>query len=90
MELETTEPHNTLQKFELTGAMDNTLLSKLKQHKAEIITHLSTDTKTCQSCRACTSWRGSYKCFASVLLDGKSGAPGSVLPKPCERWQARD
>ena len=73
-----------------TGAMDAGILSRLRQHKAEIITHLSTGTKTCLSCRACASWRGVYRCFAGALFDGKSGAPGSVLPKPCDRWMPKE
>ena len=79
------------------GAVNAEILSDLKRRKTEIVNFLMGAEsakhhikKTCQSCKACASWRGSYKCFASALLDGKSGAPGSVLLKPCERWQARD
>ncbi len=73
-----------------TGAMDAGMLSKLRQHKTEIITHLSADSKTCQNCRACAFWRGSYQCFARALFDGTPGAPGSVLPESCDRWMPKD
>jgi len=76
------------------GAMDAGILSRLKKHKAGIIKHLDTESakssKTCQNCRACALWRGVDRCFALALFDGKPGSPTPVLPKACERWQARD
>lgn len=78
-------------------AMDAGMLSVLKQRKAEIVNFLmgaesATDPikKTCENCRACASWRGINRCFALALFDGKPGAPGSVLPKACERWQPKE
>jgi hypothetical protein len=79
------------------GAVNAEILSVLKQRKAEIVNLLTeaesaTDpiTKTCQNCRACALWRGVDRCFALALFDGKPGSPAPVLPKACERWQARD
>ena len=72
------------------GAMDAGILSRLKKHKAGILAYLSTDKKTCENCRACAHWRGTNRCFARALFDGKPGSPTPVLPKACERWQARD
>ena len=73
-----------------TGAMDAGMLSGLRQQKAEIIAYLSTGPKTCQNCRACASWRGTDRCFARALFEGKPGEPGSVLPEPCDRWMLKD
>ena len=78
------------------GAVNAEILSRLKQHKAEIINLLTgaesaaSDPikRTCQSCRACAHWRGAERCFARALFDGKPGAPGPIQPEPCGQWQA--
>lgn len=77
-----------------TGAMDAGMLSMLRQQKAEIIKHLDTESatefpKTCQSCKACASWRGADRCFARALFDGKPGAPGAILPEACAHWRGQ-
>ena len=78
-------------------AVNAEILSVLKKRKTEIVNFLmgaesATDPikKTCENCRASASWRGTNRCFARALFDGKPGSPAPVLQKACDRWMPKE